>query len=201
MPVLSALVACLGLLLAAERARAAPRDTGTHAIAELEGGALLSGKGGPALRAALGIGGKWRGFPARFYLVGHFGASGYVAEPPESRAQEQSSEEGAFYDFALGPRVYWPIIGPLRLFVEALAGATLASANHVEYGRSSLSASEWLLLAQASAGLQWRLLYQLSVGARVSVTLNESGLTGVARYAGVHDRVRSALTAGVTWHF
>lgn len=199
MPTRTALIICVGLLLVSETARAGPRDSGTYGIAELEGGALLSGNGGPALRAALGAGAKWKRWPARFYIVGQFGASSYSADDPAMRGS--AAEEGAFYDLTLGPRVYLPIVGALRLFVEGQFGASLASASHFEYGRSTAYAREWLWLVQVCAGLQWRLLYELSIGARVSLAFNGSGLPGVARYAGAHSAARPALTGGVTWHF
>lgn len=178
-----------------------PRDPGTRYIAELEGGALLTGDAGPAVRASLGFGGKWKGFPARFYLIGQLGASSYVASPPAYLASRMGSESGAFHELALGLRVLVPVISELRVLVEGLVGGTLASASYIEPGIAELHARQWLGLALLSAGLQWRFLYQFSVGARVSLALNPSGLVGVARYAGVHDGGRLAITGGLTWHF
>ena len=199
---LASLCLCTLLTLcAANHARAAPRDRGTHYLAELDGGALLTGQSGPAFRAALGVGGKWKGFPLRFYLIGQFGASSYAAEAPAGLATAAATEQGAYEDLALGPRVVVPIYGPLRLYVEGVFGASLASARHIEPGRPELYARQWLTLAIVSAALQWRVLYPLSLGVRFSAAFNEDGLPGVARYAGVHDAARLALTGGVTWHF
>jgi hypothetical protein len=194
---------CLVVLLGGlGRAWAAPpSDPGTHFLAELEGGALLTGDAGPALRAAVGAGGKWKGFPARFYAIGQFGVSSYAASPPTYLTARAGAESGAFQDLALGLRVVLPVVSELRVFVEGLLGASLASARYMEPGLAPLHAREWLGLALLSGGLQWRVFYQLSVGARVSLALNPSGLAGVARYAGVHDGGRLALTGGVTWHF
>ena len=192
----------LVLFGASGQARAQPaRDPGTRFLAELEGGALLTGDAGPAVRASLGFGGKWKRFPARFYLIGQLGASSYVASPPAYLAARSGSESGAFHDVALGLRVLVPVVSELRVFVEGLLGGTLASASYSEPGIAELSARQWLGLALLSAGLQWRFLYQLSVGARVSLALNPAGLVGVARYGGVHDGGRLALTGGLTWHF
>ena len=180
------------------QALAAPRsDPGTHFLAELEGGVLLTGDAGPALRASLGAGGKWKGFPARFYGIGQFGVSSYTASSPA----HAGSESGAFQDLALGLRVVLPLVSELRVFVEGLVGASLASARYMEPGLSTLHAREWLGLALFSGGLQYRVWYELSVGVRVSLALNPSGLVGVARDAGVHDGGRLALTGGLTWHF
>jgi len=192
---------CLAWLGGAERARAAPRDRGTHFVAELDGGALLSGDAGPALRAALGVGAKWKGFPLRFYLIGQLGVSSYTADAPPLLAAPASSEQGTFVDLALGPRVVVPIYGPVLAYVEAVGGTSLASASHIEPGRARLQAREWLGLFQLAAGVHWRVLYSLSLGVRFSVAWNESGLPGVARYAGVHDAARLSIGGGVTWHF
>lgn len=176
-------------------------DPGTHFLAELEGGVLLSGDAGPAMRASLGVGAKWKGFPARFYAIGQFGASSYVASPPRELAAGGGRESGAFQDLALGLRVVLPIVSELRVYVEGLGGGTLASARFQEPGLGTLHAREWLGLALLSGGLQYRIFYQLSVGARLSVAFNPTALAGVARYAGVHDGGRLMLTGGVTWHF
>ena len=182
-------------------APAAAKRPGTHFLAELDGGVLLSGSGGPAARVAVGAGAKFTNFPARFYLLGSFSASAYEAAAARSVSPWPGSEEGNFDDFALGPRVYLPIVGPLRFFAEGLFGATLAYGTYTEQGLAPLHAYEWLALAQVAVGLQWRLLYELSLGVRAGLAFNQAGLTGVARVAGVHDEARPTLTAGVTWHF
>jgi hypothetical protein len=187
-------------LIRAAPALAAP-PAGTHFLAELDGGAVLSGCGGPAVRAAFGAGGKFKGFPVRFYLLGQVGASSYVASPARELSGWLGREQGSFYDFALGPRLYLPIIGPLRVFVEGLFGASLASGTYEEAGLARLHAYEWLALAQLSVGLQWRLFHEFSWGVRAGLAFNETGLTGIARSAGVHAAARPGLMTGVTWHF
>lgn len=174
---------------------------GTHFLVELDGGALLTGDGGPAVHVAMGAGAKLKQFPARFYLLGEFGASGYGATTPRDFSPWPGSERGEFEDLALGPRVYWPILDALRIYVEGLVGATYASGTYSEYGLQPLRAYEWLALAQLGVGLQWRFWYELALGVRAGFSFNESGLTGVSRAAGAHDSVRTTLTAGLTWHF
>jgi len=195
---LSVVLFAIGSLTAAP---ASAKRAGSHFLAELDGGALLTGNGGPALRVALGAGGKFKHFPARFYLLGQFAASSYTATAPPELSRWSGSEEGQFGDLALGPRMYLPIVGRLRLFVEGLIGATLASGSYFEQGLAPLRAYEWLALAQVSAGLQWRVLYELSLGIRAGFAFNQTGLTGVARVAGVRDLTRPTLAAGLTWHF
>jgi hypothetical protein len=175
---------------------------GTHFLAELDAGALLSGDGGPTASVALGAGGKLRGFAPRFYLLGTFGVGEYEAAPAADLATWAGSETGTFSDLALGPRVYVPIIGRLRWFGEGLLGASYASATYVEPGLPApLAAGEWLLLGVVATGLQWRFSTAIAAGARVAFSFNEAGLAGVSRLAGVHDDARTAVMLGATWHF
>jgi hypothetical protein len=172
--------------------RAYARGAGTHFLLEADAGACLSGDAGPAASLAFGAGGKWKGFAPRLYLLGSFARSEYAAN---------SIEHGSFSDLALGPRVYLPIAGPLRWFADAQFGASYAEGSYLEPELAELSADQWLALAVISSGLQVRLLQMLSVGARIAFAFNEAGLVGVSRLAGVHDPVRTSITAGVTWHF
>jgi hypothetical protein len=175
---------------------------GTHFIAELDAGALLSGDGGPAASLSVGAGGKLRGFAPRFYLLGTFGCSEYEAAPAADVATWSGNETGTFSDLALGPRVYLPIIGRLRWFGEGLIGASYASATYVEPGLPApLAAGEWLLLGVVATGLQWRFTSAFALGARVAFAFNEAGLTGVSRIAGAHDGARTSVMLGATWHF
>ena len=194
----------LGVLAAlgtTSHAHAAPHDPGTHFLAEVDGGVLLTGDGGPALRAALGAGFKLHRTPLRLYLIGQFGVSSYVAEPSPVVAASGRTEQGAFEDFGLGPRLLLPVYGPVRVYAECVVGTSLASARQVAADRPDLYARQWLGLVQLSSGLQWRVLYPLSLGIRFSAAWNADGLAGAARYAGVRDDLRLSLTAGGTWHF
>jgi hypothetical protein len=182
-------------------AAAHAKRPGSHFLAEVDAGACLSGDAGPAASVAFGAGGKLKGFPARFYLLGRMGQSEYQATSSAAMSPWPGAERGSFSDFAIGPRVYVPLVGPLRWFVDGLFGATLASGTYVEQGLAPLSAEQWLALAVVSTGLQWRLLYELSISARVGVAFNEAGLIGVERVAGVHDTARTTLTGGLTWLF
>jgi hypothetical protein len=192
-------LAC-ALAFCARPAPAHAKRPGTHFLAELDAGASLTGDGGPQASIALGAGGKLKGFAPRFYVLGSFARSAYEAS---SGAPFDGDEYGSFGDLALGPRVYLPIAGPLRLFVDGQLGASYASATFVERdsGRGPLSADEWLGLGIVSSGLSLRLIRALSIGARVSLAFNEAGLAGAARLAGVRDPVRVSINAGVTWHF
>ena len=185
----------------AHAAPALAKRPGTHFLAELDGGAVLTGNGGPAARVAFGAGAKLKRFPARFYLLGQFAASSYQADAPSELSPWSGVEEGSFDDLALGPRVYLPIVGPLRFFVEGMFGATLASGSYVEAGLLPLEGDQWVALALVSTGVQLRLLHELSIGLRAGFAFNATGLTGIARVAGIHDDVRPTLTGGVTWHF
>jgi hypothetical protein len=196
---LIALLGCLAACVAAPSA--AHARPGTHFLVELDAGATLSGNGGPAAALALGAGGKLKGFPARFYLLGRTSVSEYDADASSPASAEPAIESGSFRDFALGPRVYLPLIGPLRWFAEGLFGASDASGTFLEPGLLPLSAEQWSPLAMISSGLQMRIFYELSLGVRFAMAWNGPGLIGVERVAGLHDPMRMSVTGGVTWHF
>ncbi|MET0390384.1 MAG: hypothetical protein ABW321_30710, partial [Polyangiales bacterium] len=104
-------------------------------------------------------------------------------------------------DLAIGPRIYVPISEAWRVFGEAVFGASLANGQYSELGRPPLRAQEWLALAQLSVGVQWRVVYALSLGLSASFAFNETGLIGVARTSGAHAAVRPSVMGGIAWHF
>lgn len=190
----------LGLVLATAAAPDRAQARGSHFLLELDGGAALTGDGGAALSADFGIGGKPPGWTPRLYFIAHGGLSLYGVED-EGVDGVALHEEGDFRDIAAGLRVYVPIARELRWLGEALLGASYATGRYTEPGLGPLEAEEWLLLGLLSTGLQQRVLQELSIGARVTLALNETGLVGVHRVAGASDAARLTITAGLTWHF
>ena len=68
-----------------------PHRRGTHFIAEVNGGGSFAGSIGLAVGGVVGVGGKLRGFPLRFYLVGEL-------------AYASAAQEGTLSSVALGFR-------------------------------------------------------------------------------------------------
>jgi hypothetical protein len=178
-----------------------PKRRGTHFIAELNGGSSLHGKGGLALEGVLGVGGKLRGFPLRFYLVGEFAYSSSSDEGSLPAAGLPFSESRSHRDLALGLRVYIPVYRPVRLFFDLMGGGSHATAVFERAGLSTLSTQGWYPLALAAAGVQFRLFHHLSLGLRSRLVLTDDGMDELRKISGGDDSIRASITAGLTWHF
>lgn len=181
--------------------RAQPRPSATYFLGELELGASFTGDGGAAGAVTFGGGGMLRGSRLRFYLLGRAGFSQYGDDGRGALGSRRGHESGSFRDLALGPRVYVPLWGNLRWYVDGMVGASHASGSFTTAGGPSLQAYEWVWLINAGSGFQLRMSRMLSLGLRVNFAFNGDGLIGVMRNAGLHDPVRTAATGGVSWHF
>lgn len=184
---------------AAAHAQPAMRPA-THFLAELELGAAFTGHGGPAGAVTFGGGGMLRGSSLRFYLLGRASLSEYSAGAAGALGGH-GHESGSFRDLALGPRVYVPLWGNLRWYLDGMVGGSHVSGSFASAGRPALEAYEWVWLLNAGSGLQLRVSRLVSLGLRANFAFNGKGLVGVMRSAGLHDPLRASLTGGVTWHF
>ncbi len=174
---------------------------GTHFIAEANAGATTFGTGGLTLGGLLGVGGKLGSFPPRFYLVG---------EVAQTRVKDEVREGGGFsfrhertyLDLGVGPRVYIPVYGPIRVFGDAVFGQSLATTELERSDFGLIEQEGWVRFSQVGVGAQVRLFHSLSIGARARWAWN----TGPSIYADdelVSDgRIkRTTLTATLTGHF
>ncbi|MBW2733313.1 MAG: hypothetical protein JRH20_13065 [Deltaproteobacteria bacterium] len=181
-----------------------PAPPPTHFIAELNGGSTTFGGGGPIFSALLGAGGKLRGFPPIFYLIGEatYAASQESGGIPTTGVGYR--DERNAWDLLWGPRIYLPIFGPVRLFGEVLIGASHVTAHFSRDGQPTVAADDWLLLTRLGVGLQVRLFHYLSVGGRFQASVAQRGLDAYRSAldsAGVSPSMRTTATATVTWHF
>jgi hypothetical protein len=174
---------------------------GTHFIAEINGGATLAGNGGFDVGGLVGVGGKLRGFPPRFYLVGEFAFSTYGNSGTVSGIPKHYHEGNRYRDMALGLRVYIPIFGPFRLFADLLGGATHASGTLERTGLTTLMASGWSPLGLVGLGVQFRLFHHLSLGLRGKIVFSDDGMQALHDFVATDPIIRTSLSAGLTWHF
>lgn len=179
-----------------------PRHRPTHFIAELDGGSSTYGSGGLALGVVLGVGGKLRGFPPIFYLIGELSYNTSAESSSSGLAGGGYRDDRAFRDVAVGLRVYLPIWGPIRLFSDAGVGGSYVTANIERQGLPMVSADGWMPIFQLGGGLQVRLFHHLSVGMRFKAVFGSDESVGA-----LHQLVGDALplrhmaTANLTWHF
>lgn len=178
--------------------RAAP---GTHFIAEISGGATTLGSGGLALEGVLGIGGKLRGFPPRFYLIGEAAYSSGTLSSATPLAGVGFRDERSYRDLSGGLRIYLPIYGPVRIFGDGLVGGSHVAASLDRQGLAPRTAEGWLPMFALAAGVQVRMFRFLSVGMRAKFVLTDDDVAGLRQVVGAESPLRATVTAGLTWHF
>jgi hypothetical protein len=181
--------------------RPSGRQDGTHFLAEVNGGGTVSGGRGPMVGGLLGIGGKLRALPFRFYLVGEFAYSGGIDDGISPTLGTSFRDERARRDLDFGLRVYLPLLGPVRLFGDVLGGASYVTTSLERQGLPTLSGGGWSGLAVAAVGLQVRLISQLSFGARVRFALTSEETDGLRATMGSSSHRPITCMAGMTWHF
>lgn len=174
------------------------RRPGTHFLAELNVGGDLSGD--LSAGGVIGIGGKMRNFPPRFYLVGEFTYSTSTLEGTLPDLPLRFSEEMSYRDLAFGLRVYLPVARRLRLFLDIMGGGTNIVGMFRRDDLSPLAVDTWSPLALGAVGLQARLLYNISVGVRARITFTEDSVEVRDLRGGSSER-RLTMTGGLTWHF
>jgi hypothetical protein len=177
-----------------------PVDPGTHFLTGIEGGMTVSGGIDFAGALTFGIGGKFVGFPLRFYALGEVGYAG--AEHADVVDGRAFSESRSAFDLALGLRVYIPVFGPLRLFVDTLGGAAMVNSTLVRPGMTTLeSDNEWAWAFVAGAGVQVRLFENLSIGGRLRLLFTDDPLSDLRDQLGIGTPIPVSVTVGATWHF
>jgi hypothetical protein len=175
------------------------RRPGTTFIAEVNVGATLSGD--LAVGGLLGVGGKLKSFPPRFYLVGEFihstaNQSGVLPGLPLSYAERLRYE-----DMALGLRVYFPIIRRVRLLLDVMGGASQVTGSLRRESLAPLDLDCWRPLGLLATGVQVRWFYHLSIGVRARVVYTDDGTAALRELRGGGENVRASVTGGLTWHF
>ena len=170
----------------------ADKAPGSHFLVEGHAGFGVAGANGVALGGMLGAGGRVPSTPLRLYLVG---------ELAQSTSEHQRTSEGTTevveyeaMDASLGLRGYVPVYGRLRFFTDALVGRTLITTSK----DSELTrAHEWTNLFAVAAGLQLRVVDELSCGVRGRVGFADDS----AGFSSPGTGQRWSLGATLTAHF
>jgi len=181
---------------------------GTHLFAEVGGGYSVPVAsdldGGLALGGAFGIGGKWRGFPPRFYVLGGTrwaSFSGESVQTPTGRVSTLDVADTALYG---GLRILVPAGWILRLVFEGDLGTSLHDETLRRAGDPVLVHSQWAEFFALSGGLQARWHRRASVGLRVTygwAILDSERVTRAAGNGIEDEGARTSIEITHTWHF
>ena len=120
--------------------------------------------------AALGFGGKFASFPLRFHGVAQF-HYGEVTTTKTTWGASERSLDRAMWDLHAGLRLTLPIAleNRLRIYFEALFGATRTYTEvRFEY-MPFMAESDWDFSTNFSLGLQYRITKYFSVGYKTSL--------------------------------
>ncbi len=197
-----AFVALLSLVLSTsvKDAEAAP---GTHVIVEGQlgwggGSAFADAPAGLVSKLTLGVGGKFKGWPVRFYAIGNVTLADYAGELQTSSGNAETNRE--WFAWSLGVRMLAPIAPRLRLLVDASVGAgSVSSSAILNGGREQVSASDTTSVLEMGVGLQYRLHYRFSIGLRGDFTfpLSLDAFDVVSEFAGARSSDGSAMNPSV----
>lgn len=165
------LVTAMGLVLFNGRAEAAPR--GTFLIAETQvgysnGSAFAESPDGLGTTLTLGAGGKFKGWPVRFYGIANVsfaGLHGTVRTPIHHTDTSRS-----WFGYSFGLRTLAPIMRNLRLLMDVSLGeARIESRASMHGGVDTIATSDSSLILELGGGLQYRFAYHFSAGVRASL--------------------------------
>lgn len=141
------------------------------------GTAFAEAPGGLHTGVTLGVGGKPKGWPLRLFGIMRLGWAGLSGDVVT--ALERSTIERDVFDWSFGLRVIAPITGRLRFIADTTLGGTqVESRATLGGGAERIASDDGSFLVAFGFGLQYRLHYNFSVGARMDVALP----TGLASF-------------------
>jgi len=174
---------------------AAPADAagGSHFLAELNTGFgfplgyTADYAPGLAIGGTLGFGGKFKGNPTRFYLIGQFNTTGFTAETTYNQKQRTITRQ--ITDVNGGLRMLWPIDRHLRVFADVTLGFAQVDSEATSPDlppniRVTDVDSDFALFT--GGGVQYRFAYNFSLGAKADFAFiyDEDATDAVAAWTG-----------------
>ena len=171
---------------------AADKGSGSHFLVEGSAGFGVAGATGITWGGLFGAGGRVPSTPLRLYLVGELTQS--TSERAQGTEQARELAQDDVTDASLGLRGYVPVYGRLRFFGDALLGRSLRTSSEDDELRR---AREWTSLFALAAGLQLRVIDELSFGVRgrVAFAEDDQGLGSSSTHQ------RWSMGATLTAHF
>jgi hypothetical protein len=189
-------------------APAAGAEEGTHFVVEVQGGLAGSSADyldlGFSFGGTVGIGGKLRGFPPRFYAIGSYRSSFFTGEGRHAATGVLFDAWQADHELTAGLRVVLPLWSRVfRLFGEARGGTLGHTATLHRRGGRALEDSSWTGVFVLAGGLQARWHPNASFGLALewAVADRDRDLVTAAAGAATTGTQRTALYLSNTWYF
>lgn len=200
-------ICCAVWLVAGIAAESAAQSRATRFILEGGGGIGLTDNAEFATWAGgtLGYGGKFRGFPVRFYLITSvmWDRTSTSMENSISYADRTATD----LSWLAGPRLYIPLGRRVRLHMAGEVGGAWSRSRWSVNDLERYEPNDTSFVARFSGGVQVRFLRALSVGVTLDRMLfwgkrndpSVAAMVGFSQEVQEGDRVRLGLTG--TLHF
>ena len=134
------------------------------------GEAFAEAPDGIGVAVVLGAGGKPKGWPLRFYGIARLAFADLSARIDDGL--ERSEVSRAVFDWSFGLRIIAPISGRLRFLVDTTFGGTqVESEATLGGGAERIASDDGSFLIAFGLGLQYRLHYNFSIGARMDIAI------------------------------
>jgi hypothetical protein len=182
-----------------------PRDRGTFVLIQAEGGfascpySQIAGSLGYGLM--MGIGGKFKGFPLRFYVMGVFNNALYWHNDTFSRTGEDYRLSLNFMDVGGGLRLLLPIVPKFRVYLDVMGLGSYQKVSLERAALGKLGSSAWTSGALIAAGAEFRWHRNLATGLRVELNFYKKLATSVASTVGVEGHGPGRVFVGLTQSF
>jgi hypothetical protein len=200
--------ALLALLTLPGRARAQekrPKKSSTFLLVQAEGGfasspySQITGTFGCGL--LLGVGGKFKGLPIRFYMIGAVNNTRYWHSGSFFQTAENYSMALNLLDVGGGLRILVPIVPRFRIYVDVLGIGSYHWSELQKGSMGELSSSAWTAGAIVAGGVEFRWHKNFATGLRVEGIFYREMAVGLSEMVGIEQRSSSRLFAGLTQAF
>ncbi|MBN1772788.1 MAG: hypothetical protein JXB32_16075 [Deltaproteobacteria bacterium] len=150
----------------------------------------------------IGIGGKFAGFPLRFYAVAGAEAVDFTGDGVHPQTGCAFASERWYVDLYGGLRLLMPIFDQIRTYVDLLGGATYIDGVVARADGPSIAKQDWYGQFTLAWGLQYRWHENASTGVRAEAMFGGQDAELLDTYAGEGEGggVRFSVMVTQTWH-
>ena len=201
-----AVVLAIGLLAAGAPRVASAGGAGTHLLVEANLGLGIAPVTylGPdfAYGGLIGVGGKFRDFPLRFYFVTGADSISFSGEGNNPYTGTGFTAERTYVDIFGGLRLLLPIYDQIRVYADILGGAAYIDGTVTRADGPTVTKQDWFAEFIGALGLQYRWHEMASTGIRAEVLFGSQDAEVLDTYAGEGEGggVRFSILVTQSWH-